>query len=72
MSGFIDKKYLNSVRKLHSTLNEISQIPGNPDSFQVISGKLKYSRKFREIQDNGKSTKICRKYYFYGMKKIFL
>ena len=70
MSGFIDKKYLNSVKKLHSTY-EIFRIPGNPE-FQVISGKLKYSRKFRGIQDNGKSTKICRKYYFYGMKKIFL
>ena len=51
-----------------STLKEISWIPGNPDSFQVISGKLKNSRKFREIQDFGKS-KTCRKYDFYGMKK---
>ena len=50
-----------------STLKEISRIPGNPDSFQVISGKWK---NFREIQDFGKSTKTCRKYDFYGMKKL--
>ena len=51
-----------------STLKEITRIPGNPDTFQVISGKLKSSRKFRVIQDFGKSTKTCRKYDFYGMK----
>ena len=37
-----------------STLKEISQIPGNPDSFQLISGKWKNSRKFQEIKDFGK------------------
>ena len=52
-----------------STLKEISRIPGNPDSFQVISGKRNNSRKFQEIQDFGKSTKTCRKYDFYGKKK---
>ena len=52
-----------------STLKEISRIPGNLDSFQVISGKWKNSRKFQEIQDFEKSTKTCGKYDFYGMKK---
>ena len=56
-----------------STLKEISRIPGNPDSFRVIFGKCNNSRKFREIQENGKSyVKTCRKTLFYSLKsKMF-
>ena len=56
-----------------STLKEISRIPGNPDHFRVIFGKLKMipgnSGKFKNIEN------ICthvEKYDFYGSKKQFL
>ena len=53
-----------------STLKEISRIPGNPDRSRVIFGKLKNSRKFKNMEN---VCKHVEKYYFYGLKKhIFL
>ena len=49
-----------------STLKEISQIPGNPDRFCVIFGKLNNSRKFKNMENICKDVE---KYDFYGLKE---
>ena len=56
-------------RNIHgsvSTLKEISQLPGNPDRFQVIFGKWKNLRKFKNMEN------ICKhveKYNFLWFEK---